>query len=234
MSVRIMSMVWSGFPGSGSELLVCLALADWSDDDGRCWPSMTAIAKKCRLSRSQAIRVTHHLIDRGLLVVEGNAHGGAPGSTKRYRIVGERMTGSADATGSVDATGSTDATRRVAPMRQTGSAHATQTISTHQVNRQKASRPGTKPKFDAQTYLAEQGIFDDLIDSWIELRRAKKAPVTKVAMDGIEREAAKAGISLCDALRMCCERGWQGFNADWLQSKQPGSPQGSDLFKGGI
>jgi hypothetical protein len=36
-------------------------------------------------------------------------------------------------------------------------------------------------------------------------------------LHGIEREATKAGMALCDALAMCCERGWQGFNAEWIK-----------------
>ena len=37
MSIRVMSAVWAiALPDS--EKLVMLALADWSDDDGKCWP----------------------------------------------------------------------------------------------------------------------------------------------------------------------------------------------------
>ncbi len=46
MSIRIMSKVWDAFPGGGSDLLALLALADWSDDEGRCWPSMASIARQ--------------------------------------------------------------------------------------------------------------------------------------------------------------------------------------------
>ncbi|WP_320533644.1 hypothetical protein [Robbsia andropogonis] len=41
-------------------------------------------------------------------------------------------------------------------------------------------------------------------------------------------EAAKAGISLGDALRTECSRGWMGFEAAWLRSTANGaraSPQ---------
>ena len=48
-----------------------------------------------------------------------------------------------------------------------------------------------------------------------KLRAGKKAPVTETAIAGIKREAEKAGMSLADALAMCCERGWTGFKADW-------------------
>jgi uncharacterized phage protein (TIGR02220 family) len=128
MSIRVMTMVWDAFPGGGSELLAMLALADWSDDEGRCWPSMASIAKKTRLSRSQAQRVVHKLIDDGFLAVTGNETGGAPGSTRQYRINLFRLTGSAHATGRIYATGSAHAQEGSRRCGETGSAHATQTV----------------------------------------------------------------------------------------------------------
>lgn len=136
MSVRVMALVWEFFPRGGSDLLAMLALADWSDDDGRCYPSIAAIARKTRLSRSQAQRVVHGLIDAGDLTVTDNASGGAPGSTRRYRIDLDRLTGSAGATptGRISATGSAGATGRMDARdgshgrAETGRTHATQTI----------------------------------------------------------------------------------------------------------
>jgi hypothetical protein len=58
------------------------------------------------------------------------------------------------------------------------------------------------------------------------LRTKQRAPITATALAGIEREAAKAGLSLEDALRVCCERGWRGFKADWMaNAKAPGATQ---------
>lgn len=48
------------------------------------------------------------------------------------------------------------------------------------------------------------------------LRSRLRAPITVTAMNGIKREAEKAGLSLNDALTMCCERGWRGFKAEWI------------------
>lgn len=48
------------------------------------------------------------------------------------------------------------------------------------------------------------------------LRAQKKAPITLTAVEGIKREAAKAGYTLEQALRTCCERGWTGFKAEWV------------------
>lgn len=50
---------------------------------------------------------------------------------------------------------------------------------------------------------------------FLAIRKAKRAPLTQTALDGIVKEAAKAGITLTDALRVCCEKGWQSFKAEW-------------------
>ena len=127
MSIRIMSKVWDFYPGGGTDLLALLALADWSDDEGRCYPSMSAISKKIRLSRSQAQRIVHSLIDADFVRVIGNEFGGAPGASRQYQIILERLTGSTGATGSVHATGRTDAQDGSHGCAETGSTGATQT-----------------------------------------------------------------------------------------------------------
>jgi hypothetical protein len=117
-----MSVVWDNYPSGGSELLALLALADWSNDSGVCFPSMVAIAAKTRLSRSQAQRIVHGLIADGFVSVLANSLGGAPGMTRRYRINLETLTGSANATGRMDAA---DGSRGCG---ETGSIGATQTV----------------------------------------------------------------------------------------------------------
>ena len=87
-----MTMVWDRFPASGSELLAMLALADWCDDrGGSLYPSMKAVAKKIRVSEKQARRIVHGLEEKGFLSVVGNANGGAPGSTKQFRLHVEKL-----------------------------------------------------------------------------------------------------------------------------------------------
>lgn len=87
-----MTMVWDRFPASGSELLAMLAMADWCDDrGGSLYPSMKAVAKKIRVSEKQARRIVHGLEAKGFLSVVGNANGGAPGSTKQFRLHVEKL-----------------------------------------------------------------------------------------------------------------------------------------------
>ena len=92
MSIKVMTMVWDRFPASGSELLAMLAMADWCDDrGGSLYPSMRAVAKKIRVSEKQARRIVHGLEAKGFLSVVGNANGGAPGSTKQFRLHVEKL-----------------------------------------------------------------------------------------------------------------------------------------------
>ena len=62
------------------------------------------------------------------------------------------------------------------------------------------------------------GVSDSVWQDFQKLRKAKKAPITDTALNGIRLEAEKAGMSLGDALAMCCKRGWQGFEAAWVTS----------------
>ncbi len=64
------------------------------------------------------------------------------------------------------------------------------------------------------------GVSEQTWDDFKRLRAAKKSPVTARAVEGIAKEAMKAGITLEAALRECCARGWAGFKAEWVQSKQ--------------
>lgn len=87
MSIKVMTYVWDGFPGGGSELLAMLAMADWCDDRGNSlYPSMKAVAEKIRLSEKQARRIIRSFEEAGFLIVVGNAYGGAPGATKQFRV----------------------------------------------------------------------------------------------------------------------------------------------------
>jgi uncharacterized protein YdaU (DUF1376 family) len=60
------------------------------------------------------------------------------------------------------------------------------------------------------------GVDVRIVADFKALRSKKKAPVTETAIAGIKREADAAGLSLEDALRICCERGWAGFEAKWI------------------
>ena len=61
-------------------------------------------------------------------------------------------------------------------------------------------------------------------DDFNAIRKAKKAPLTETALIRIQNEATKAGIDLETALQVCCERGWQGFKAEWYLKDRQNKP----------
>ena len=74
-------------------------------------------------------------------------------------------------------------------------------------------------KQNTNTIAPPDGVTESVWQDWLQLRKAKKAAVTQTAVDGIEREARKAGVSLQTALETCCARGWTGFKAEWMAPK---------------
>lgn len=73
-----------------------------------------------------------------------------------------------------------------------------------------------------------EGVDTTVFGDFLKLRQRLKAPVTQTALNGIQREAKKAGISLQEAMEMCCARGWRGFKAEWAESKDSVSKKPDD------
>ena len=72
-------------------------------------------------------------------------------------------------------------------------------------------------RFNAHAHLLSLGVDESVAQDFIALRKQKRATVTLTALNGIEREAAKANVSLNAALEIVCARGWQSFKADWVR-----------------
>jgi len=77
-------------------------------------------------------------------------------------------------------------------------------------------------------------VTDQTFTDFLQLRKAKKSPLTIRAIENIRSEASKAGISLETALIECCARGWVGFKAEWYMKTQiqnaRASPSDRDEF----
>lgn len=62
-------------------------------------------------------------------------------------------------------------------------------------------------------------VSEKVLTAFVALRKSLRAPITELAVEGIKREADKAGITLEQALTLCCERSWRGFKAEWVKDK---------------
>lgn len=81
----------------------------------------------------------------------------------------------------------------------------------------KAAKPvkAAKAAEPAAAIACPDDVPAEVFADFLTIRKSKRAPLTNTALAGIRREADKAGLSLADALAVCCERGWVGFRADW-------------------
>ena len=88
MSIRVMTSVWDDLRTQAhSELLVLLALADWANDDGYCWPTISALATKARLSERAVQQILGRLTTTGRI---RRIQGGGRGRANRYQVVATR------------------------------------------------------------------------------------------------------------------------------------------------
>jgi hypothetical protein len=60
------------------------------------------------------------------------------------------------------------------------------------------------------------GVDDKVAEDWLSLRKKKNLAPTATSFEGVLLEAGKAGMTMDQALRTCCTRGWGGFDAAWL------------------
>jgi len=68
-----MSCVWQDGPADKSEILVLIALADFCNDDGECWPSVAGIARKSRMTERGVQKIIGRLCEIGWVTINPNA-----------------------------------------------------------------------------------------------------------------------------------------------------------------
>ena len=99
---------------------------------------------------------------------------------------------------------------------------------TKQQANSKSNRGQTEPQTNIKEVLKEgikeglekpDSVSEGTWKDFIAHRKAKKAPLTETALNGIIREADKAGWGLEEALIETCTRGWQSFKAEWVDTK---------------
>ena len=189
------------------------------------WPSRSEIAQRTGMHPSNISSATTALVALGWLRKEGQ--GGYSKST-RYTLdvpdilqvekiadsatVAERATVADSATQTV----ADQATRVVAD---------SATRKEHTKEHTKEQKNTTRASALVPAVPKPDGVTDQTWTDWLQQRKTLKATVTQTAVDGIEREARKAGFTLEAALQTCCSNGWRGFRADWVQPRHKTQPQ---------
>lgn len=82
---------------------------------------------------------------------------------------------------------------------------------------------GGKKKLGVRELVAS-GVDRQHAQDWLSNRKTKRLPLTQTALDGVKREADKAGMTLPEAIARAAAEGWAGFKASWLAV--PGATSG--------
>lgn len=105
------------------------------------------------------------------------------------------------------------------PSNERATNHKPVTNNQEPVTSNQKTKPAKPSTGLSASELVAFGVDEQVANDFLAIRKAKKAPLTLTALKGIEREAAKAGYSIAQALATCAVRGWAGFNAEWVKDR---------------
>ena len=193
--------------------------------------SISQFMKATGLSNSAVIKACESLVKYGLLVKENGARNTGVYAVNSYsKITHEKSSQvTCEESSPVKKVHSTHekssqvTCEESSPVKKVHSTHekssqVTCEESSHTINNIKNNIQNTNKKNTKKSesdLLAEFGIVGQLAEDFLKLRKTKSAPITETALKGFQREAAKAGISLSDAITIAIERNWRGFSASW-------------------
>lgn len=73
-------------------------------------------------------------------------------------------------------------------------------------------------KFDFKKSLISYGVPESIVSDWMKVRKNKKATNTETALKRILIQISKAKISPKEAIELCVEKSWSGFEAEWYEN----------------
>ena len=214
MSIELMTLAWkTTLPATRK--LVLLALCDNANDLSECYPSIAHLARKSGLTDRAVYKILADLEADGYVRREDRGIG----KSSLYRISNLHKFAYPEQRSPLNNV-------QVPPEQYSGTPlnniqvppelrSPITVIEPSKESSENQKNARARPKA-AASYAKPSSVSDEIWEGFAELRKAKKAPVTAAAMAAIEREAAKARMSLQDALETCCVRGWAGFKAEWV------------------
>jgi hypothetical protein len=89
-----------------------------------------------------------------------------------------------------------------------------------ETERETEAEAETKKEKKATAVACPADVGLEVWQDWLQLRKAKRAPVTNTVLNSARKESEKAGISLNAFLTIWCARGSQGLEASWLKPNE--------------
>lgn len=217
-----MSQVWNMEIDDSTAKLTLMALADFSDDEGYCYPSYEVLAKKISKSKRTAIRAVEKLTELGFLQKEKRELKDGTSSANLYKILSEnervtqthpRVTNEKERVTSMTLPSDTDDTPRVTSMSPCSDKGVTPiNITTNRTVSRTIKEPSINP-------LPPKDIsLPDFIDPtlWQKYLAYKKERKEKLTQKGIEMKFSEwakwsaEGIDVNACIREAMANEWQG------------------------
>ena len=229
-----------------TQKLVLLSLADRANEQHECYPSNARLQFDTGMDRKTIYSAICALEAGGLLAVSRSM-----GGTNKYQLVGidgrETSAGNGTSTQNGTSTGNGTSTQNGTSTGNGTSAspkngtipsqkrhcHQSQKRDSESTTESTNNLPDESANTPAQARApklpAIDGVDQQVVADYLAVRKAKRAgALTDTALNGLRREAQAAGLTLQQALMVCCERNWVGFRADWfLGDQRQGAPPGS-------
>lgn len=91
----------------------------------------------------------------------------------------------------------------------------------HSESGERAATVKAKPtKHETElSLLADYGIAGQVAADFLQVRKAKRQPLTETAMKLLAADAEKCGMTALQAVEYAIGNGWASFRAEWLQNK---------------
>ena len=236
---------WEAPVTSSSERLVILALAKFSDDAGRCFPSVEKLTAITHLNRKTVFSALKALSQSGVVSAQKSER-----NANRYQLnYALCCTKNGTTKNGTTENGTTENGTAVVP--KTGQPVVPnlghEQISEHINEQIRGENPLPPPsplaKREAQTHLfslseipdaskkkptrqqafkpPELGVelTESAFRDWMTVRKAKHSPLTETAWKHFKAQVVKSGLSVQQAVELCATRGWISINADWQAVK---------------
>jgi hypothetical protein len=208
MTVRWIAHIFDQGPTNANERLVMLALADYANDEGECWPSIAGICRKSALKNRGVQGILRRLEAAGWIEI---VRGGGRKNCNLYRLK------TPHAMHPAQEAPPQDVAKNLHPVAYASARHAPE-----------PSKPLKEPSEDASdpvfASLAAVAA-PDAVRSFLTYRRTHKA--NALTETGAKRLAAslvqirQGGGDPSSALGLAEERGWSSVQADWYFRAQP-------------
>lgn len=222
MSLAATKWAW-GLNLPTTQKIVLLCIADFAGKDGTAWPTANTIGSMCGLSRRAVMQALVGLKDAGHIATQNRKKDGLASvyflsidvadHVHQMHMGGTRVNPPPCAP---NAHAPNKEGNRVNTNTRTPDGDAFHFSESKMT--QKRKNPDT-PEAPTKRADCPHDIDPELWAEWLSIRKTKRAPPpTERALMRLRAEATEAGLSLHDAITMCCDRCWISLQAGWVRN----------------